>query len=80
MPRLPKTLRAFEGRRVSREYPCVYCWAREGVLLFHCARDELELYCDGCERWTGFRLTDADVRQWTAQQPRPLQRLLSVPA
>jgi hypothetical protein len=80
MKQLSRTLQALEGRRVELDTPCVYCWARQGVLLFHCARDELELYCDGCERWRGVRLTDADVKAWTAQTAWPSQRLLSVSA
>jgi hypothetical protein len=54
-------LRAWEGRRVEGRFACVYCYGRDFVLLRHHCRDELELYCDSCERWTGDRISVADM-------------------
>ena len=54
-------LQALEGKRVERAFPCVYCLSRDAVLRRHWCVDELELYCDSCERWTGERITVADI-------------------
>jgi hypothetical protein len=77
--KLSRELRALEGRRVDRFFPCLRCGSQDGVLLQHCAVDELEIYCDTCESWSGTRLSEADVRQWRNKQPAQ-PRLLAVPA
>jgi hypothetical protein len=54
-----------EGRRVGTVYlACVSCGGREGILRRHHCQDELELYCDWCEAWTGIRVTKAEVQAW----------------
>jgi hypothetical protein len=58
-------LRALEGRRVRGRFPCVYCHSYDFVLRRHWCVDEVELYCDGCERWTGDRISIADVTDRT---------------
>jgi hypothetical protein len=79
MRKLSRELRALEGRRVDRFFPCLRCGSDSGVLLQHCAVDELEIYCDTCEAWSGTRLTEADVRSWRDKQPAQ-PRLLEMPA
>jgi hypothetical protein len=66
MTALEKAWAALEGRRVEsrRLYACVYCRGNTGVLRQHWCRDELELYCDRCERWTGQIITRDEVGAW----------------
>ena len=63
---LRKKLRTLEGRRVDSQYTyaCVYCGAQDGVLRQHWCKDELELFCDRCERWTGERISIDDLARW----------------
>jgi hypothetical protein len=54
-----------DGARVETRFvACLHCGARDGVMLQHHCKDELELYCDWCERWTGHRITKHQVRAW----------------
>jgi len=64
-----KLFEALNGQRVESRYlyACVYCGAKDGVLRQHWCKDELELYCDRCERWTGDRLTCQDIVNWPVQ-------------
>jgi hypothetical protein len=56
------TWRKLEGTRVeTRLTACTNCGARDGVLRRHHCKDELELYCDWCERWTGMRIRREDL-------------------
>jgi hypothetical protein len=67
-----------EGTRVeSASSVCLYCGGHDAVLLGHHCKDELELYCDWCERWTGHRIRIDEARAWVepersrkAQPPR----------
>jgi hypothetical protein len=76
---------ALEGTRQETKFvACLYCGARDGVLLRHHCKDELELYCDWCERWTGYRITEAQVRAWVepatnrGRRPAPQEAPLGV--
>jgi hypothetical protein len=65
-------LRELEGRRIySETVVCLGCRGYDGVLRRHHCKDELELYCDWCEEWTGHRLDfDAIARQRGRGDPR----------
>ena len=57
--------REMRGRRVTCQFRvCLYCDGRDGVLCQHHCKDELELYCDWCERWTGIRVTYQEAETW----------------
>ena len=77
----PKSmLRALEGKRVRGVYPCVYCRSYDFVLRRHWCVDEVELYCDSCERWSGDRVSIADLTDRTpstAPMPALLPHRLS---
>jgi hypothetical protein len=54
-----------EGVRVeSASSICLHCGGRDAVLLKHHCKDELELYCDWCERWTGHRIRIDEAQAW----------------
>lgn len=58
-----------EGARVqTHSTTCLYCGGHDGILRRHHCKHELELYCDWCERWTGFRVTLDQMRVWV--EPR----------
>jgi hypothetical protein len=62
--------RELEGRRVTTRYmACITCGGREGVLRRHHCKDELEIFCDYCEEWTGARVTKAQVQGWLEVAP-----------
>jgi hypothetical protein len=51
-----------EGRRVeATRMVCLHCGGHDGVLRQHWCKDELELYCDYCEKWTGERVRYAEI-------------------
>jgi hypothetical protein len=58
-------LRALEGKRVRGRFPCVHCLSPDFVLRRHWCVDEVELFCDSCERWSGDRISVADVTDRT---------------
>jgi hypothetical protein len=60
---LREFLKTLEGRRVSG-YRCYCCGSHEPVLRQRWCKDELEMFCDSCECWTGRRITTADLEIW----------------
>ena len=68
---LEALFRTLEGRRVSG--PSVHCYCCDGdqaVLRQRWCKDELELFCDRCEVWTGRCITVADLEVWVRQKQR----------
>jgi hypothetical protein len=63
MTKLRELLMTLEGRRVEGEQ-CYCCGSQEFVLRQRWCKDELEMFCDRCECWTGLRITTADVETW----------------
>jgi hypothetical protein len=60
--------RELEGQRIySQTTVCLGCRGRDGILRRHHCKNELELYCDWCEEWTGHRLDYNDVASWVRQ-------------
>jgi hypothetical protein len=54
--------RDLERRRVeATRMVCIHCGGYDGVLRQHWCKDELELYCDYCEKWTGERVRYSEV-------------------
>jgi hypothetical protein len=58
-----RLLKTLEGRRVS-DVHCYCCGGQTAVLRQRWCKDELELFCDRCETWSGRRVTVADVEVW----------------
>ena len=70
MPTAKQLWREMEGKRITAQFRvCLYCDGRDGILRQHHCRDELELYCDWCERWTGLRMTYQQVQAWVGEAP-----------
>jgi hypothetical protein len=61
----PEIWRDLEGRRIELPFRvCLHCDSRDGVLLRHHCKHELEVYCDWCERFTGHRIAYDQVLAW----------------
>jgi hypothetical protein len=64
-PTAPEIWRDLEGRRIELPFRvCHRCDGRDGVLLRHHCKHELELYCDWCEAFTGHRISYVQVLAW----------------
>jgi hypothetical protein len=63
---LARLLKTLEGKRVS-DVHCYCCGGQTAVLRQRWCKDELELFCDRCETWSGQRITTADVEKWMLQ-------------
>jgi len=63
-----RLLKTLEGKRISG-VRCYCCGGDSAVLRQRWCKDELELFCDRCESWTGERITVADLETWMRRCP-----------